>query len=512
MYIWYIKQNRINKQGGETMSKKVFLTGATGGMGRQTMLKMLENPEEIRIKVLARDCEEDQKILAEYRDRIEVVWGDLQDFDLLREAVADADYVFHIGAIVNPFSTDFPAEHVLKVNYGSTLAMLQGIKEAGHKDSTRFIYIGTVEMTGERMAPVHWGRVGDPLKPSVYSYYAMSKVYSERAVAESGLKYWASLRQSYMEPVNPAAGAYPIGGEMSMNSPAEHMDAESSGNLLRNIVLGVPDEFWNRAYNMGAGEDARVTNLEWSEMLGLGPFDGFRPKWKALHNFHGHWFLDSDELEALVPYRMQTAKDMIRSNQELFAALFADIPPEMIPTPEQTMTNNEALLSKAGGMIDIIRRNDVDAIAVWFGSKARYDSLPDTWEEMHFEAPSREKSYLDHGYDENKAVSELDIEDMKKAAAFRGGKCLSEDMEKGDLMQELTWECAFGHRFTAKPNTVLKLGHWCPHCMNGRWNYTEQARKNPFFRQVWAPLHPDTEDEVDIAMESDAQAVEKLFR
>ena len=35
-----------------------------------------------------------------------------------------------------------------------------------------------------------------------------------------------------------------------------------------------------------------------------------------------------------------------------------------------------------------------------------------------------------HGYDESKPESELDIEDMRSAAKFRGGKLISEKMKR----------------------------------------------------------------------------------
>ena len=493
------------------MRKVVFLTGGTGGMGRQTILKMLENPDEIEIRALVRDSKKNREKMNEYGDRVKVIWGDLTDFDLLTNAMEGVDYVFHVGALLNPYSTDFPADHVMKTNYGSTLAMLRGIKKFGQEEKTRFVYIGTVEMTGDRMPPIHWGRIGDPLKPSVYSYYANSKCYSERAVAESGLKYWASLRQSYMEPVNPNGGNYPIGGEIPYDIPAEHMDAESSGNLLRNIVLGVPDEFWGNAYNMGAGETGRATGAEWTRRLGMDPHDGYLPKWRALHNFHGQWYLDSDMLEEMVPHRLKTGDDMILDNQMMFAKLMEGVPVEYLPTPEQTLENNRKLLSKPGAIINIIEENDTDAIAVWFGSKAKYDAIPDSWDDFPVVEASTERTYLDHGYDETKPVSELDLEDMRVAAKFRGGECLSERMDKGELFVPLRWRCAFGHEFTARPNTVLKLGHWCPHCLNERWNYTEQAKRNPFFAQVWTPLHSEDEDTVDVAMEADSRCVDTLF-
>ena len=44
---------------------------------------------------------------------------------------------------------------------------------------------GTVAATGDRMPPIHWGRIGDPLKPSIYDFYAVTKIAGERAVLES---------------------------------------------------------------------------------------------------------------------------------------------------------------------------------------------------------------------------------------------------------------------------------------------------------------------------------------
>jgi hypothetical protein len=95
---------------------------------------------------------------------------------------------------------------------------------------------------------------------------------------------------------------------------------------------------------------------------------------------------------------------------------------------------------------------------------------------------------LDHGYDENKPVSELNIEDMKGAAAFRGGECLSAEMETGNWTDKLDFKCAFGHTFNASPKLVLEGGHFCPQCERETWNYKERAKREPFFAQVWNPI------------------------
>ncbi len=189
--------------------KTVFVTGGTGTMGIATLKKFAELGEDFRVRLLARDSEKNRSLLEPFSGKVEVLWGDLKDDEVLADGVKGADHVLHIGAYLSPFCDNDPYG-ALRVNYGSTLSMLKSIKEFGQAETTHFVYIGTVAQTGDRMPPVHWGRVGDPMKPSVYDYYAVSKVFAERAVMESGLKYWASVRQSGMMPVNPKSGTYPI--------------------------------------------------------------------------------------------------------------------------------------------------------------------------------------------------------------------------------------------------------------------------------------------------------------
>ena len=101
---------------------------------------------------------------------------------------------------------------------------------------------------------------------------------------------------------------------------------------------------------------------------------------------------------------------------------------------------------------------------------------------------------LNHGYDESKKENELDISDVREAARFRGGECLSTEMKKGDLYTPLEWSCAYGHKFKASPFLVLKTGHWCPECACPPWNFDEQAKKVPFYAQIWYDDHSPDEN------------------
>ena len=65
-------------------------------------------------------------------------------------------------------------------------------------------------------------------------------------------------------------------------------------------------------------------------------------------------------------------------------------------------------------------------------------------------------------------------------------------MNKGDWSGKQEFQCAFGNKFTASPRLVLEGGHWCDECERRSWNYGNRAKVDPFFAQVWNPLHdPD---------------------
>ena len=96
---------------------------------------------------------------------------------------------------------------------------------------------------------------------------------------------------------------------------------------------------------------------------------------------------------------------------------------------------------------------------------------------------------------------------MKKAAAFRGGECL-EEKAPADIYTPIKWKCADGHEFMMSVNAVLQGGHWCPECLAHEWQYGNIAKVNPFYAQVWTPLHGDDEDYV-IPMEFIANELKK---
>lgn len=204
--------------------------------------------------------------------------------------------------------------------------------------------------------------------------------------------------------------------------------------------------------------------------------------------------LFQDVLEDYLHFRCIPGKEYWTKVQSGMERMFKNpMVAAMLPTIEQMKANNVALASKEMGPKWAEDNNETDWIQAFYGSLEEKHKLIGTKFEMH--RPSEEESFLDHGYDESKGLENLTVEDLQKAAAFRGGEYLGGD--PADIYTPVKWKCAFGHEFELSVNAVLQGGHWCPECMKDSWAYPKIARKNPFYAQVWDPQHsPDETYEI----------------
>ena len=289
-------------------------------------------------------------------------------------------------------------------------------------------------------------------------------------------------------------------------------------NLCATDAAGTLDKgFWGHIYNIGGGESCRVSTYKMYQImygkLGFKSLDSIiSPKEYATRNFHGQYYLDSDKLESYLHFRSDSMQYFYDAYlKELGSATGAGKVITKLPKGEKLMgdiikSTFTKLLNSEHGTKYWIDHNVEDHIDAFWGSKQAWDALPERFSEMEHFTDWDTVVPIDHGYDETKPESELSLEDMQGAALFRGGELLSDTMETGNWREKLRFRCAFGHEFEASPRLVLEGGHWCDVCERKSWNYGQRAKVDPFFAQVWTPLHapdelreyPKTVSELDI--------------
>ena len=489
------------------MAKKtVALTGSSGNMGFQGFKELYKRKDEFNIVLLNRDSEKNHKKFEQYFNdpSVKLIWGDLTNYDDVKKMVDGADYVLHVGGMVSP-AADYYPKRTLKTNVTAAENIVKAVKAQPDPDKVKVVYIGTVAETGDRNPPIHWARTGDPIKISIYDHYAISKVKAEAIFAESGLKYWVSMRQSGILYPAILKNMDPIMYHVPINGVLEWATIEDSGRLLANVCSpDVPEDFWRKFYNIGSGKEYRITNFEFEEYLldALGlpsPKLLFDAEWFILRNFHGQWYADSDKLEDILHFRANTPikqyfSDMAKNVPAYYRACKA-LPKALGRTVAKVAKPfmRKIAESEFYGTLNWKATENKDRISAYFGSMDVVKKMK-SWKDFDVSRPTEEVSLLDHGYDESKPESEFTIEDMQKAAEFRGGECVSKTMEKGDWYTPLVWKSARGNEFAMSPNLVLRGGHWCPEELPWPWDYDTEAKINPFFAQVWYPLHDKDEN------------------
>ena len=485
---------------------RVFLTGASGGMGYAALTELVKHPDCLELVLLALNDAQSHARLDPFAKLpgVTLRYGDLTRYEDVLPCVKDTDIILHVAALVSPVA-DYHPQAAMRVNYGSMRNLIRATQETGKADTLRFVSIGTVAETGDRTPPIHWGRVGDPIKPAIFDYYAVSKVAAERLLIESGLRNWVSLRQTGI--IGPAMTKIydPIMFHNGLNNVLEYVSDRDSGMLLNHLCLyqadgTLPQSFWGHVYNIGGGETCRTDTLTlFQTLFGKLGFTDLNavldPRWFATRNFHGQYYLDSDRLEEFLHFRHDSMNYLYDEYLKTLGPLVglartANRLPGVRRVAAALLRRALASVARREhGTLRMVEDRLEPQIEACWGSRKNCGALAQDIDHFSRFTDWDQVVPIDHGYDETKPDSALALADMQKAARFRGGECVSGDMVTGDWTGKLAFRCAFGHDFTASPRLVLEGGHWCPQCERESWNYAARAKVDPFFAQVWNPLH-----------------------
>jgi len=124
--IYFLEKEKHEKK------MKVLVTGADGFIGSHLVELLVKEGFEVRAFVFYNSFNSwgwlDQ---SEYRECIEIVAGDIRDFNIVKKAVEGCSWVFHLAALIAiPYSYSAPQSYV-ETNIVGTLNVLMACKETG---------------------------------------------------------------------------------------------------------------------------------------------------------------------------------------------------------------------------------------------------------------------------------------------------------------------------------------------------------------------------------------------
>lgn len=505
-----------------TRKRRVALFGASGTMGFQAFKELWRRRGEFDISILVLPSERQDRTFRAYEaaagvpringagvtegEGLRIVWGDATDPEATAATIAGADAVLNAMACISP-AAEYRPEWAWAVNFEAVAMILDAIAaEPDGAKRIRYVHTGTVAQTGNRPVGVHVGRVGDPLKPSVFDTYALSKIAGERLVLESDLRLWASLRMTFIMPTDfhELIGLLdPIVFHMPLDARMECITDRAAGLGFVNS-LDVPDDsdFWRRAYNMGGGVAMRTTAHDYLSaqyaLLGARFERCAERNWFALRNFHMQYYEDSHITDSYLDYQHGTLESYTRTvaasmplHMRTLAWAAGRLPAVRAAIERSARSRLESLAREHPNSPLHWYLNGTEArVQAFYGGAEEFEAIPAWGESPPDLDPDAAWRRFDHGYDETKPV--LDLVDLQHAAEFRGGKCLS-DAWDGDPYATVDWVCAGGHTFSARPYTVLGAGHWCPVCVED-WNGHQRAQHDQHFGQSWYADHEEDEE------------------
>lgn len=171
--------------------KKVFVTGATGLLGTNTVIKLLQYDYSVTALVRKKSS-----WLGEKSENLRLIEGGL--FSDISEYLQDMDAVIHIAAETGQDLLNY--KDYKKTNYDATAHLFAQATEAEVK---KFLFVSTANTLGYGISADRGNEQAPQLYPFTRSYYAESKLEAENYLLQQG-------RETNVIIVNPTfmIGAY----------------------------------------------------------------------------------------------------------------------------------------------------------------------------------------------------------------------------------------------------------------------------------------------------------------
>jgi len=165
--------------------KTVLVTGAGGFIGSHLTERLVDLNANVKafVRYNSRNSWGMLELLPrEKLDQVEVVMGDIRDYDAVLKAMKDVDIVFHLASLIAiPYSYVHPRE-VVETNVLGTLNVLMAAKELG---VDRFVHTSTSEVYGTaKYVPIDENH---PLQGQ--SPYSASKIGADKLAESFYLSY-----------------------------------------------------------------------------------------------------------------------------------------------------------------------------------------------------------------------------------------------------------------------------------------------------------------------------------
>ncbi len=157
--------------------QNVLITGADGFIGSYLTKEFIKKGANVFALVHSKEL----KNLNDVKDKINLIYGDLNDKELINQVIdTDVNYIFHLAGFIKSDAYENPNE-ILSTNIIGTINIIEAAIRL--KNLKRLVYFSTGEVYGNCDTAISENHEINPI-----SIYATSKLASERVLQVYSLK------------------------------------------------------------------------------------------------------------------------------------------------------------------------------------------------------------------------------------------------------------------------------------------------------------------------------------
>ena len=276
---------------------RILVTGGFGNIGSHTLPELIRRNHQVR--VLSRLTTAARKVAGELK--VETVWGDITNPEVVARAVDGVDTVIHLAALIPPEADERPDE-ARATNVDGTATVIAACTAA--PEPPRLLFTSTFDVHGHTLAKPPPRHVDDPLVAT--NPYTEHKIECEEMVRASRLR-WCIFRMADVPILGPR-DPHPIMFEIGLQNRIEALHADDAGLAIANAVE--TPEVWGRILFVGGGPSCQLTYREYlTRMLGAMGVDPLPDAAFSTAEYATDW-VDTEESQALLRYQRHTFDDI----------------------------------------------------------------------------------------------------------------------------------------------------------------------------------------------------------
>ena len=290
--------------------KNILITGASGAIGSEILKQISALSDLYNITVFDIKSRESTSCFRQYKQSIEIVYGDIAQKGEVEKVCHNKDVVIHLAAIIPPRADKFP-ELAEKVNVIGTKNLVHHL-ELFSPDAF-FIYASSISVYGDRLNDP-WIKVTDSLVPSVGDEYAKTKIEAEKIIRETRLD-WSIFRLTAVmgkHKLSELLFHMPLTTPLEIATPQDTAKAFINAMDKRNLLS-------RKIFNLGGGAAYRIVYKDFLALsfnaIGLGELN-FPANSFAEKNFHCGYYFDSNELQDILCFQSGTIENYFEDLQK----------------------------------------------------------------------------------------------------------------------------------------------------------------------------------------------------